>query len=152
MRNGPRLSVICGRCGHPREGIRHVCFASGRGAQRNATPKLKHDFGKCPDCGKVIGNPLTHVCSNKGHFRRRKAKYEREQTAKARSKRQADRHDYQTCKDDDCKRPACVAYKTGWQDGYKAGFDEGFAAGFGAGYAEGFTAGQMACPRSHVGG
>jgi hypothetical protein len=148
MRNGPRLTVTCGRCGQPRRGIRHDCVASGRAARRKATPKLNIDFGKCPDCRKPVGNPLTHVCSNKGDFKRRKARHEREQKAKARKKRQAEKHDYLACKDDECPRPLCVAYKTGWRDGYKTGFDDGYSAG----YAAGFTAGLASCPGPHGGG
>ena len=42
-------------------------------------------------------------------------------------------HLYQTCRDEDCPRQYCRAYK----DGYEAGFEEGYAVGFGAGYAAG---------------
>jgi len=149
MRNGPRLTVTCARCGHPREGIRHVCVvSSGRAARRRATPKLKLDFGKCPDCKKVIGDPLTHVCAPKSDFKKRKraaAKREKEQArAVAKALRQASKHDYQSCKDDGCKRSACVAYKAGYQEGYSHGFSDGFSAGFDAGLAS--------CPGPHGGG
>jgi hypothetical protein len=31
------------------------------------------------------------------------------------------KHDYHTCRDGDCQRLACVAYKEGYQDGYEDG-------------------------------
>lgn len=143
MQNGPRLRLTCGRCGEPREGIRHDCVvSSGRAARRKATPKLKLDFGKCMDCKKVIGNPLTHVCAPRSDFKKRKRKAEREAKAKARKppKTKPGTHDYLACKDDGCPRPLCVAYKTGWKEGLVTGF------------AEGFEAGIAACPRPHSGG
>lgn len=155
MRNGTRLSLTCGRYGQPRELIGHVCvIRSGRAARRAPTPTLKLDFGKCETCKKTIGNPLTDVCAPRSDFKKRKAaaaKRERE-AAKARAgKRQPDKHDYLACKDDDCPRPLCVAYKTGWREGYKTGFDDGFAAGYGTGYAEGFAAGRASVPAAQGG-
>lgn len=156
MRNGPRLSVTCGRCGQPRRGIRHDCIvSSGRASRRRATPKLKLDFGKCPDCRKTVGNPLTHVCAPKSDFKKRKRAAEKREREAARArakKRQPDKHDYLACKDEDCKRSLCVAHKAGWREGHKAGFEDGWAAGYGTGYAEGFTAGRESCPGPHGGG
>jgi hypothetical protein len=52
-------------------------------------------------------------------------------TAAPRAPRQA--HDYLRCRDRDCERAACVAYRAGHEAGYEtgheAGYDEGFAAG-----------------------
>ena len=148
MRNRPRLTVTCGRCGKPREGLRHVCVvSSGRAARRKATPKLKLDFGKCPDCKKVIGNPLTHVCAPRSDFKARKARAAKREKArereKARKKRQAEAHEPEQCRNDDCPRPYCKTYKAGFKAGYEQGFSDGFAAGFDAGVAS--------CPRPHSG-
>lgn len=125
MRNGTRLGLTCGRCGQPRELIRHVCVVrSGRAALRRATPKLTLDFGKCETCNRPVGNPFTHVCAPRSDFKRRRraaAKREKDQ-ARARASRKANKHEYQNCKDDDCKRSACLAYKTGWREGYQIGF------------------------------
>lgn len=160
MRNGTRLGLTCGRCGQPRELIGHVCTVrSGRAAQRRATPKLRLDFGKCETCNRPVGNPLTHVCAPRSDFKSRRraaAKREKDQArAKARANHKADKHEYQNCKDDDCKRSVCVAYKTGWREGYQVGFAEGFDAGYGAGrqagYSEGFDAGLRSCPGPHGG-
>lgn len=153
MRNGTRLALTCGRCGQPRELIGHVCVArSGRAARRSATPKLKLDFGKCSDCKRPVGNPLTHVCKPRSDFKSRKRKAER--AAKGKPKKQPrDKHDYLACADRDCPRPLCVAYKTGWREGYRIGFDEGYEAGFAAGQAEGydkgFAEGLASCPGPH---
>ena len=44
-------------------------------------------------------------------------------------------HDYQACRDDDCPRPACLAYREGHDEGYPEGFADGNASGFAAGQA-----------------
>ena len=130
----PQLNIVCGRCGKPR-GLTHVCVSSSK---RRATATPQVTFGKCPRCGKPLGgNPLGHVCRPKSDFRRRKAAAARRETAKARKKRQAGKHDYQACTDGECQRPLCVAFKTG----HKPGYDRG--------WADGFPAGQAACPRPH---
>jgi hypothetical protein len=30
-------------------------------------------------------------------------------------------HHYRTCRDEDCPRPLCIAYKDGFDDGFDAG-------------------------------
>ena len=144
----PQLNVVCGRCGKPRRGLRHDCVSNSR---RKATLKTHFSFGKCPKCKKIITSPLTHVCAPKSDFKARKSRAAKREKArereKARKKRQADKHDYQACKDDECKRPLCAAYKTGWKQGYA----EGFADGYGAGYSTGFGDGLASCPGPHSG-
>jgi hypothetical protein len=130
----PQLNVVCGRCGKPR-GLAHTCFSN---STRKATVKPKVTFGKCPTCKKTVANPLTHVCVVKGGFKRAKAKGARQQAA-ARKKRQAEQHPYESCRDGKCKRPMCVAYRTGWHEGEASGFDSGFQAGL------------AACPGPHSG-
>jgi hypothetical protein len=121
----PRLNVTCARCGKPREGIRHDCIASGTRAGRKATVKLTPSFGTCPKCRKPygLGGPFGHTCGNRGDFRRRKARHDRRQKARARKKRQQEKHDYQACANRDCPRPLCAAFKSG----YKLGYDHGVA-------------------------
>jgi hypothetical protein len=46
-------------------------------------------------------------------------------------------HDYRRCRDEDCPRITCVAFR----DGYDAGFDDGYGAGHAAGYEAGYAAG-----------
>jgi hypothetical protein len=135
----PQLNVVCSRCGKPR-GLTHTCFSNSR---RTATIKPSISFGKCPTCRKPIGNPLTHVCAPKSDFKARKKRAAKQQKArdreKARKKRLAEQHPYESCRDDQCKRPMCVAYRTGWHEGETAGFDAGFQAGL------------AACPGPHNG-
>lgn len=44
------------------------------------------------------------------------------------------------CRDRDCLRPLCRAYREGredgWDDGHEAGFSEGYQAGYAAGAAD----------------
>jgi hypothetical protein len=140
LRNRLRLAVTCGRCGKPRTGIRHDCVSS---SSHKATLKPSITFGKCPTCKKTITNPLTHVCVVKGGFKRAKSKAAKQakgrERAKARKKRQAEQHPFESCRDDQCKRPQCVAYRAGWHEGEAAGFESGFDAGI------------AACPRPHSG-
>jgi hypothetical protein len=138
----PQLNVVCGRCGKPR-GLTHVCVSNSR---RRQTLKPALSFGKCPDCKRPYGgNPLAHVCAPRSDFKARKAKYEKEQRAKARKKRQQQAHDYTACSDNECKRPLCVAFKTGWKLGDQAGYERGWQQG----YDRGFPDGIAACPREH---
>lgn len=136
----PQLNVICGRCGKPRGLLSHVCVSNSR---RSQTLKPQLSFGPCPDCRKPVGNPLTHVCSPRSDFKRRKAKSEREQ--RGRGKRQQDKHDYTACSDNDCKRSLCVAFKTGFKDGDY----EGYRRGWQQGHEIGFEEGMRACPKPH---
>jgi hypothetical protein len=83
----PRLNVRCGRCGKPREGIRHVCRSN---STRRAMIKIKPVLGGCARCGKPYGgrngNPLTHVCRPRaGEFRKRRTEHQRKVRARARA-------------------------------------------------------------------
>ena len=138
----PALRPVCGRCGKPREGIRHVCRSN---STRKATVSLKLDFGTCGKCKKRVTNPLTHTCKPKFDFKQRKSRAVKAEKAVARKKRQAEKHDYQACSDRDCPKPLCVAFRTGSREGYQRGFDDGFSAGF----ASGFTEGLASCPGPH---
>lgn len=138
----PQLRPVCGRCGRPREGIRHVCRSN---SSRKATVSLKFSFGTCPTCKKEITNPLTHNCRPKSDFKKRKSAAAKAERSAARKKRQAEKHDYQACPDKDCPRPLCAAFKTGWQGGYQQGYGEGYTIGYAAGFVDGIAA----CPRPH---
>jgi hypothetical protein len=41
------------------------------------------------------------------------------------------------CRDRDCLRPLCMAYKDGREDGYEDGYDDGREDGYRAGFAAG---------------
>jgi len=140
----PKLNVVCGRCGKP-TGFRHVCVSNSR---RPMTTKLKVSFGKCPKCKKTYGaNPALHVCAPKSDFKKRKKAFEAEQAKREREAKRKGRpkHDYQECSDAECKRPLCVAYKSGREQGDLEGYDRGWHQG----YDRGFPDGQAACPRDH---
>ena len=137
----PQLNVTCGRCGKPR-GLSHVCVSNSR---RPMTLKPQLSFGTCPECRKPVSNPLTHHCAPRSDFKRRKAKSDREQRARNRKKRQQQAHDYTACPDNDCKRPLCVAYKTGWQAGDQAGYERAWPLAYDQGFADGIDN----CPRAH---
>jgi hypothetical protein len=53
-------------------------------------------------------------------------------------------HPYQACRDPECERFACRAYKEGYADGYA----DGTAAAYAAGYDDGLAS----CPGPHSGG
>ncbi len=129
----PQLNVTCGQCGKPRGLLGHVCVST---RNRKATLKPKVSFGTCPRCKKPQGNPLTHTCRPTSDFKRRKATYERQQRAKARKKRQKQDHDYQACADNDCPRPLCVAFKTGYTTGHRDGYELGWQQGYDRGLSD----------------
>lgn len=137
----PQLNVICGRCGKP-HGLFDVCVTS---RSRKQAPKLRLSFGLCPGCKREVSNPLTHVCAPRSDFSKRKKAHDREQRARDRRKRQQQAHDYTACADNECRRPLCTAYKTGWKDGDEAGCQRGWEQGYQTGFADGINA----CPRPH---
>lgn len=159
----PKLNIICGRCGKPR-GLAHVCISSSK---RKATVRAKWSFGQCPKCRKRVTNPLAHTCRPKSDFKRRRTaagkqkrsgdKAQAASIAKIKRSRQPGgakaKHDYQSCRDGDCKRSACVAFKTGYKaghfDGYEQGYPIGWNRGERVGWNKGFPAGIAACPRNH---
>lgn len=117
---------------------------AGTPARRAARQQARRVSVKCKTCGKRYVNPLTHVCAPKSDFAKRRREAERaarreaararkkaaaerrkaaaaERHRKAREKRSAPRsprpqHDYRLCRDEDCQRYACVAYKDGVAD------------------------------------
>ena len=60
-------------------------------------------------------------------------------------------HEYQSCADNDCMRPVCLAFKDGYKGGHRDGYQQGFEQGDAQGYARGFPDGIAACPRNHSG-
>ena len=107
--------VYCGRCGK-RRGLLHTCIVKREsGRTRVKAPKVM--LASCPNCGKPYANPFTHVCtSRRGDYRRRKATAAKRATA-ARPKLQRPQHDYATCRDADCHRYACIAFRDGYDRG-----------------------------------
>lgn len=77
----------------------------------------------CPECQKT--QPPFHVCVIRTDFGRRAKDVRRSAGRKAATtaRRERQAHDYRTCRDPDCRRQACAAYREG----------------------------QASCPRSHQG-
>jgi len=124
--------VRCGRCGRRYSNpFSHLCAGRGRSRTR-VRPKFSASV-KCPRCGKQYANALTHVCGSKpGDFKRRAASAEKRRKAEAAARRKAEaaarrkarraqQHDYGTCRDRDCERAACEAYKSGYDNGFADG-------------------------------
>lgn len=120
----------CGRCGKPYSNpLAHVCVTRIGRRQRRTTfrPRVTRD---CPKCKRPAPNPVTHVCKVRTDFRRKAAAAKKSRAADRR--RQAasvakvgrarvggpgkPKHDYRSCKDQDCPRVACVAYRDGLAD------------------------------------
>lgn len=78
---------------------------------------------RCGKCGKGYANPLGHTCGGGGDFAKRRGAQAREAAAAKRKAARKKRHDYHRCRDADCQRIACQAYREG----------------------------VLNCPRSHVG-
>jgi hypothetical protein len=150
----------CGKCGSRYNSLLgHVCKPRRRTGRVRVKPAVRWT---CSTCGKP-GRPLTHVCSNRGDFAKRKRAAERARKAdkrkaetaarqakvrarvaevKTREKAKADKrvaqvrarnkkparprapreqHEYQICRDQDCRRLACQAYREGHANGYADG-------------------------------
>lgn len=118
-----------------------------RPQRRGKTKAGPHISAKCGNCGKPLGNPLTHVCLERTDFKKRKA-------AAAKPKPQArtgTAHEYTSCRDDDCSKFPCRVYKEGCADGQVLGYQIGYADGNASGYGAGFEVGLAACPGPHSG-
>jgi hypothetical protein len=107
--------VYCGRCGK-RRGLLHTCIVRWPdGRTRVKAPGVM--LVSCPRCGKPYANPFTHVClSRQGDYKRRKAAAAKRAKA-ARPKLQRPQHDYRTCRDPECRRYGCVAFRDGYDRG-----------------------------------
>lgn len=162
-----QVSVLtCGRCGKPR-GRYHAC--AGRSGRRD-TVGLRLRF-TCPRCGKETRNPLSHTCSPKSDFKKRRRAAERAEKTRLRRERERKRkaeaaarrkaaaakrraeakakprrkrtaaHVPRLCQDAECQRYGCLKYREGWEDGYAEGFRHGYLKGYRIGHADGYREG-----------
>jgi hypothetical protein len=99
--------------------------------------KLGLSAGTCGKCHRPVGNPITHTCTTRTDFKRRTAQAKKDAAA-AKRKARPQHPKPSVCRDGDCKRTGCVAYREGREDGFQDGYDEGFAEGI------------AACPREHA--
>lgn len=89
---------------------------------------------QCGRCRKRYSNPFGHTCAPKSDFKRRKATAAK-QAAAAKRKARPEHPPASACRDGDCRRAACAAYREGREHGYQEGHETGFAEGFAAGVA-----------------
>lgn len=108
----------CGQCGKRYSNpLTHVCYnPRGRGPRLQIRPRVTAD---CPRCKRPVANPLAHVCTVRTDFRRRLAEDKKRRAAERRRAARAARpqHDYHACKDENCRRRMCEAYREGFEDG-----------------------------------
>lgn len=84
----------CGKCGKPVNPFTSHACSGRRGGRTRLAPSMSLG-GKCPECGKRRGNPLTHTCTVTTDFKARKRAAERKaataaRKARADAKRKAD--------------------------------------------------------------
>ena len=127
----------------------HVCVTRNAAARGGRLAPKVTVTANCSTCGKPAGNPLTHVCAPKSDFKRRLAASKK---AAAKTGAAKPKHLYQSCRDKDCERVACEAYREGRDEGYREGFAEGYDTGFEAGHAAGYAAGFAAGAALAAGG
>jgi transcription elongation factor Elf1 len=133
--------ATCGTCGKPKGNpFTHVCVTRldrpRRPGRTTVRPKVSASLAACGSCGQSYANPITHVCAPKSDFRkraaadaRRRAAEEKKRKAAARRAKAAARparpsHNYRTCRDKDCTRAACEAYREGFEDGAASASEE----------------------------
>lgn len=123
----------CGRCGgalgNP---LRHVCVTRADRPRRRRRTRIRPRVTvtrKCGTCGKQVSNPFTHTCTVKGDFRKKLAASKRTSRPGRKPRRVtvygADgkprgTHLYTACRDMDCQRQACVAFREGYAAGLEA--------------------------------
>lgn len=156
----------CGRCrkryANP---FGHVCVTRldrrAPAGRTTAAPKLGLSTGTCTTCKKPLGNPLTHTCTTRTDYKKRTAKAKKDAAAASRKSR-PQHPPWAACKDTDCQRTGCRAYRDGHEDGYRDGYRDGHEEGYRAGhhdgyragrqdgYRDGFQDGRASCPRKHA--
>jgi hypothetical protein len=115
----------CGQCGKRYSNpLTHVCYnPRGKGPRLQVKPRVTVD---CPRCKKPVTNPLTHVCSVRTDFRRRLAEQRKREKAarRAAARAAAPKHDYHSCRDGNCQRQTCTAYREGFEDGRESALED----------------------------
>jgi len=121
----------CGRCRKSYSNpLGHVCAVRMDRRTPVGTTRLAPKVsvaGRCGSCGQPRNNPLTHVCPPRSDFRKRKAA--------AKRKAKSPPHLYESCRDEDCRRIPCAAYRAGKAEGIEEGTAASYEAGFAAGAA-----------------
>lgn len=131
----------CGRCRKSYSNpFGHVCITrldrKARDGRTTLAPKVTASLGTCGGCGRPLGNPLTHSCTVKTDYRKR-----RRAAAKAGKVGKPQHPEPGACRDGDCQRTGCRAYREGREYGYQEGYDLGRMDGYAEGFAAGVAAG-----------
>jgi hypothetical protein len=95
---------------HARRLVRQKIRTPARAALRRATRRW------CPECQKHAD--LFHICAPKPDFGRRRAQQERDRRRRGKAAgtpRERRPHDYRACRDGDCQRQVCIAFREGRQ-------------------------------------
>ena len=138
----PKISVglvRCGRCGKRYSNpLTHTCVVRmdrKTKPKRSLKPKASVALVTCGTCGKPYANPLTHVCQVRTDFKRRLAAGDKRRDAEAKRQAAAPKkrpkpparpaHNYRACRDPECGRQACQAWREGYADGYQDGLRDG---------------------------
>jgi len=125
MRLKPRLriSATCGKCGKPYAGpLGHVCTNRGDFAKRKrqAAAGEKREKARAARAGEVAARRARRQKENEARRARRAAEDAARRGRRAREAAQSKAprvHDYRNCRDHDCERAACEAYREGITDG-----------------------------------
>jgi hypothetical protein len=141
----------CGRCGKSYSNpFGHVCTSSGDFKRRGAAHKKStaaaavREKKSAARAKETAARQARRQREDEGRRARRAkelaaARARKEKTAASRPARPE--HRYEACREEDCERIPCAAYREGREDGYRDGHYDG--------YARGFPDGVAACPRTH---
>ena len=129
-RNGNPLTHVC----RPRDGN----FRSRKTAQRRKAQAAARGRARSAERDKqrarIAAVRERERARSRAQIARLKARYElRLAAARAKAKEphkgpprpRRPPHEYQSCADEDCQRPVCVAFKQGYKDGYRDGYEDG---------------------------
>jgi hypothetical protein len=127
----------CPRCGEEYANpVTHTCKVRSDFAKRRRAAERKKATARRAEERQARRRRIADARRRAAAQRKRKARVARRDSNLLKPK-----HRYQTCRDDDCPRYGCVAYKAGFQAGYQAGFAAGRAKGLAEGYKLGHQAG-----------
>jgi hypothetical protein len=163
-RNGNPLTHVC----RPRDGdyrrrkaehqrkIRAAARARTKAAERDKQ-REKISAVRARERQRSLAQITRLKASYEKRLAAERARAGQQHKAPPRSRPRRPPHEYQSCRDKDCMRPVCVAFKEGYRDGHREGYRQGFergwaqgyALGWKQGYAKGFPDGIAACPRPH---
>jgi hypothetical protein len=118
--------VKCGRCGKRYNNpLTHVCVArmDRKTKPTRLKPQVRATLIQCGKCGKSYTNPLTHTCVTRLTRKQKNILAKRRKPAPKPARKPAAKpaHNYRVCRDSDCHRPPCQAYREGYDDGLRDG-------------------------------